>query len=363
MPEKKAPFVTRTVTCPVCKKMYRQRMFRSHVFVPGEQESDQHVLNYRWKTADIERVHPPYYALYYCPFCFYTDLTDDFCHAAENNASNWICRTFWKQPDESQHVIELLGRHIDYETITFCSALNLHYLAVFLQFIPQEDIRDEYKLGRLLLRLAWLYREAESGMEIPGGPAECHGNAFFGYPDYCAFQQDLKKYWADAPANEMEAMRAAAAHFEKAISADPRFDDPQKYAVAVKLVLNLLRRLGAFEEAYRLVRGMYSTGMDQRREIQEKINAGLHSESAKRQAQKYMNAVNQYLGEAAEERDQLLDEMADRDTPRIKEIIARNPGVTPETFQEVLTQNGILPEVVRRMKQKKAAASAGKSAG
>ena len=167
MPGPTSPFIEKEVKCPVCNKGYPQRFFRQRMFVAESKESDQHVVVYKWLSESTKPVHPPFYHFFFCPECYYTDVTEEFVNAGKSDTALRVLRAFKNIGDEERVVLELLAHHVNYDTIDFESALNLHFLAILAQTLPPEDMRDAYKIARLLLRAAWLYRE-----HIPGGPGD-----------------------------------------------------------------------------------------------------------------------------------------------------------------------------------------------
>jgi len=167
--EDRSPFVEQSVECPACKKSSPQRVFRSRMFVTKTKESDGHVLSYRWLTDNVKRVHPPHYFLYYCPHCYYTDISDDFSNPKAGLAYQRIVKSFTDSRQKEKQIIELMGQNVHYDEIDFRAALNLHLLAIFGQMLPPNEAHDCYKIARLLLRIAWLYREnkpPETGDEL-----------------------------------------------------------------------------------------------------------------------------------------------------------------------------------------------------
>ena len=129
------------------------------MYTPKTTESDHHVVSYTWLDQNVKRVHPPHYFLYYCPNCFYTDISDDFSDPKVSTSVRRIVKSFNSAGERERQIIELMGQHVHYDEIDFASALNLHLLAIFGQMLPPSETHDCYKVARLLLRVAWLYRE------------------------------------------------------------------------------------------------------------------------------------------------------------------------------------------------------------
>ena len=166
MPSQQSPFVHKTLACPACYAKTAHRFFRRHVFVVEETEPDQHALRYRWAGDHVQRVNPLYYALFFCPHCFYADVAEDFGKPFETEARAATLKAFKKAgPDDT--LLQLVGQHIDYDDLDSDAALRLHFMAVLIHSRIEEELQDAYKLARLYLRIAWLYREQEHG--LPAG--------------------------------------------------------------------------------------------------------------------------------------------------------------------------------------------------
>jgi uncharacterized protein (DUF2225 family) len=158
MPKLSSPFVHKPVMCPACKKEYPQRYFRQRLFIPEEREADHHVTRYTWTSDTVERVHPPYYFLFFCPYCFFVDTTEDYVHPFDGDYGGEALRAFKKAEGPEKAIVQLLGGQVYYDVIDHESALALHLLAIHVHRLPQKEV-DHHKVGRLYLRLAWLYRE------------------------------------------------------------------------------------------------------------------------------------------------------------------------------------------------------------
>jgi hypothetical protein len=355
-----SPFLKRSVRCPVCHKTREHRMFRVRQFLPMGLEDDQHVTEYKWQSEKVEAVHPPYYALYFCEDCYYADLSDDFKDPSRSQAGYWVGKNFGNFSPETNAVIELLGRHVDYETINFHSALCMHYLVIYIQTIVPSDLQDPFKVGRIALRLSWLYREAKQDMVIPDGPETCAGQAFGAFASFEEFVVELRKHWPEAPRDESEAALLAADFIEKAISEDSRFDQPQKYYQGVKLLLSVLNNCGDLDRAYDTIRGVYLEGMQSRQGCQKILADKTVSASRRQKVAGDMRVINTYMSDAGEFRDQFLDKLVERDAPKVAKILTEIPGLDPTAMEAVIVKSGIKAEVLHRMQQKAAAKAAKK---
>jgi uncharacterized protein (DUF2225 family) len=166
-----SPFIEKSLACPACGQAAAQPFFKSRLFVPGERESDQHVLTYNWLAPNVRQVPPAFYAVLKCPTCHFADLREDFQTPSENPFNRRIIKAFKSAGQKDKLIMELLARHIQYPDLDFGSALNLHFLALYAQMLLPAESCDTYKIARLLLRVAWLYREntpdEEGNLQLP----------------------------------------------------------------------------------------------------------------------------------------------------------------------------------------------------
>jgi Uncharacterized protein conserved in bacteria (DUF2225) len=162
MPELRSPFVEKSIKCPSCGQESRQRFFRQRLFMPAERESDQHVIAYKWMAEDVKRVHPPFYYIFHCPHCHFSDIADDYVNNRETLYAPRALKAI-KKGEANQDLVGLLAQYTDDGDISFAGALNLLFLTIHYYSLAPDDLQDTYKLGRLLLRVAWLYREQSTG--------------------------------------------------------------------------------------------------------------------------------------------------------------------------------------------------------
>ena len=167
-----SPFIHKPICCPACNENSEQPHFRMRMYVEGERESDGHVIDFKWLADNAAPVHPPYYFVYFCRHCFYSDVTGDYSRPVDNEHVPSVLRAFKRAPDREKAVIALLAKHIEYEDLQFESAMLLHLLAAYIQMLTPPSEMDNLKLARLLLRIAWLYREhaPSEGGAVQGTP-------------------------------------------------------------------------------------------------------------------------------------------------------------------------------------------------
>lgn len=161
MSETQSPFLVREIPCPSCEKLGTHRIVRKRAVSPIQKESDQHVTEYKWSSTKIHQVHPPFYFLHYCTECHYVDTIEDFADPESNEYSRWTLKAHSTAVESGDETINLISEPLLYGELDFDSAFRLHLLATYIQLLSPQDVLDNYKIARLLLRTAWLYRELE----------------------------------------------------------------------------------------------------------------------------------------------------------------------------------------------------------
>lgn len=479
----KSPFVMKGVACPVCKEVTGQRYFRQRAYVPEKRESDQHVLTYRWFGEGIRRVHPPFYHLFYCPKCHYTDIPADYSNPFDNVFTPFTLKHF-KQCAANGILFDVLAKHIDYDEIGFESALNLHFLAIAIHSLAIDEAQDTYKLARLYLRVAWLFREqgnpecyatqpAEDAAAPPSNSAsalleraqslqalgadtekawgetrplardrareltasadtlttnpypgiiaeiddllqkqhdaltrlrdlalrdvsgvlsidapppdpdadgaeeatapesdEEAANGGSGEPaeddardgawkstqfaTHADFLQHLRMLWPEVPLTEVDAMRRAIALFELAMVQDKRVQDFQSNLKLSMLVADLLLRCEDIDGAFQVVRDLYRSIADSRRQAQERLREKGLSDTERRMTDSVIRRAGEALEQTADLRHLVLDKLVRRELPRITAVI-RAAGPRAKNLDQLLAQAGIPPEAITHLKKNPAA--------
>lgn len=170
-----SPFVLKRLLCPSCNKEAVHRGFRRNMFLANKVENDQHVLEYRWLNPHVTQFHPPHYFVFFCPNCYYTDIAEDYHRPFETDFGAQVLKSFKRANDFQGIIVESFGTRIQYEeNISFESAMYLHLLALHQQMMPPDDLQDSYKMARIALRIAWLFREnkGENGSADDEEPEE-----------------------------------------------------------------------------------------------------------------------------------------------------------------------------------------------
>lgn len=130
----------RTYNCPVCENEFKSKQVRTSAIRAKKREKDFH--------ATFAGESPTRYGVICCPYCGYTKFEGDFKEKLSSDqreliqskiSSKWMYQNF------------CLERDLD-------KATRVHLIALANYMITQTDFNT---LGKLYLRLAWFYREAE----------------------------------------------------------------------------------------------------------------------------------------------------------------------------------------------------------
>jgi hypothetical protein len=161
MAETKSALYTRTLACPACGSKTLQPDFKTGMYTEEGRESDQRVIRYRWLQPEIPPLHPPFYALFQCPDCAFTDFKEDFAepNRLRDNRVRLLAPKLALELQRRGSCIATLRQGLGAAPPDFPAALRRHLLALAIQDLLPEDRRDHLKIARLSLRIAWLYRE------------------------------------------------------------------------------------------------------------------------------------------------------------------------------------------------------------
>jgi hypothetical protein len=321
-----APFVERTLACPVCGRVEAHRDIRAQAYVEESWDSDHRVSRYRWVNPAFSVVQPPFYAVWHCPACLYSDLKEAFQRPPVRPERFVRLRLmFLRRLRDQDLVLFTLGSGLGGKERTFASALAAHLMAIYIQEMPTEADQDQHKLARLSLRTAWLYRDPpapavpadRAQVEAVRGLARLEGALrviaeFVAEPGgehlpLADLRRDLHKFlariraieesWGDGglparpaeePAEEPAALlgrvaeqwpgvpRTEAQCLLRAVTAYQRYyegnDGPGGSALGVlDLIVDLHRRLGAWDQVLRGAGELARRAGEQRREFQQTL--------------------------------------------------------------------------------------------
>ena len=167
-------FVSRRVVCPACGAEGTMRYPNPEFYTAGKRESDLHVVDYTWSVQGCEGIVPHFYSVWQCPQCLFADLCDKIENPDGSFTEEHLIEAFREIPDDMRSALETLHSLVPEGNLDRDGAIALHLAALLIAHLPPKERIDHGKLGRVALRLAWLYRERGSsslGDSSGEGPA------------------------------------------------------------------------------------------------------------------------------------------------------------------------------------------------
>ncbi|EKD55614.1 MAG: hypothetical protein ACD_59C00108G0002 [uncultured bacterium] len=159
MEQKKTPFMTVTVTCPICMSQFQSYKIKGGLYAVLDKESDQRPKSFKWTDPEFSQLNPLHYAMWRCTTCFYTDFSENFERRTD---SKMLALKKTYKPGEAvkmPFMSEIL-RYTDLSIPSFETAVNLYLTSAYINEMPvRVEDKSYFKLARIYLRIAWLYRE------------------------------------------------------------------------------------------------------------------------------------------------------------------------------------------------------------
>jgi len=161
-------FVEKNIVCPVCKNAMVLKYPNPKLYAAASRDTDRRITAYTWAQGIQTAVVPHYYAVIQCPQCLFADLKDNFENPRHSAKDRLVFDARNNLEFKQVMILKKLHRLIDsdIEQLNLNSAIAIHLSSIFCALLPEkeEDI-DHNKLGRLFLRLSWLYREQRGDVE------------------------------------------------------------------------------------------------------------------------------------------------------------------------------------------------------
>ncbi|NOX37444.1 MAG: DUF2225 domain-containing protein [Calditrichaeota bacterium] len=156
------PFFEKEVRCPICGKVTVHRYLRDYTYVVDRQEEDMFIAKYHWRKKEYEKYNLYFFYLWHCPHCMYTDEKRVFLTPAEKQkfAAFSDVKAKYLEHAPQSGFLHFMQQYTEYPAEDIPSQLNLHFLATYIQLIPEKYSRNPEKIARIYLRISWLYRMA-----------------------------------------------------------------------------------------------------------------------------------------------------------------------------------------------------------
>lgn len=244
-PKETSPFLTKTVTCPLCQLPSPQRRLKRHLYQEQKRDIDLRPQSYFWKGKGLAVQHPLIHFLWHCPGCRFTAWPGVW-----ENPMRGIGGTLAKyraalrpQPGEAPEAAMSMGlllKGLTWPEVDFFQGLRLHLLAVqqLLMLKSATGVQDSINLGRYCLRLSWLYRELDERPELSPAAGQMR-----------ALAQALAPHWPEAPLDEETASRQAVAYYEAGASEASAVEDVGELCNLLLLITRIHLKLRQWDPA------------------------------------------------------------------------------------------------------------------
>ncbi len=220
-------------------------------------------------------------------------------------------------------------------------ALNLHLLAIFIQELVPDDLRDTSKLGSYYLRTAWLIREQKAA-EDPGGQwATCQ-----------QFLEKLALLWEGLPRSEEDCLKRAAEYYEKAYQGHPRYADIVTATELMLLISDIYIRSRDMQQAMRCLNTVMQTGQKFRAKqgelLRREKEEGKLTMARKAQIDAQSNRINVLMERAGDLRQMIIKKRIAAQEPKARAAIEKltAQGMDPEAIREKLKEIGFEPQLI-----------------
>ena len=164
------PLISKTVQCPACQQEVPFRIANPRLYTVASRESDRHVTGYRWLHEIETTVVPHRYHVWQCERCLYADLADNVDKDQPALADS-VRQSFEDLSVERHMVLDALRELVPSGEMDQKGAIATHLAAILVTLLPPAEHQvDHAKLGRLALRLAWLFREQDGPVATRAEP-------------------------------------------------------------------------------------------------------------------------------------------------------------------------------------------------
>ncbi|MEA3296435.1 MAG: DUF2225 domain-containing protein [candidate division Zixibacteria bacterium] len=161
------PFFLSKIECPVCKTVNEFETVRVGAYIEGGRDTDFCPLDIQWRHARYQAYNPLAFFAAMCSNCYYTrELTNNFKEwKKDGNFRTYRLKTIKGKHLEklatADSVIRKMGDAIDISRFPNESAILKLHLAIFDELLC--DHPTKLDLGRLYLRVGWVFRGMEQG--------------------------------------------------------------------------------------------------------------------------------------------------------------------------------------------------------
>lgn len=162
-----SPFLLFRVECPICKQLNEFETIRVGAYAEEGRDTDFCPTNVKWRFPRYQGYNPLVFFIATCSNCHYSR---EFSNTYRDWKSDTNFKTYRLKTVKPKHLdllattdsaLKLMGEAVDVNRYPNEAAILKLHLAIF-----DEQLADHYSrldVGRFYLRIAWVYRDLESG--------------------------------------------------------------------------------------------------------------------------------------------------------------------------------------------------------
>lgn len=337
----KSPLIDYEGTCPVCGKKVVNKYVRSKSYRVVKAENDHHPVELEWQNPRFNWVQPQHYFVWFCPHCLYADTEDAFRKGSESRSIELIVDRLERAKKDPTEVVNRLGPmvKVDDENIPNYQALNVHLQAAAVHELVQPTRRNYETLGRLYLRISWLYKEADHT-----APQWVLNHAFL---------QGLASSWPDIPLTETAAVIKAIEAYREVYDRAGGSTSSKKDLALLLLLGRLHERIGQLDEAADYCRVIFEVAMSGRQALRD----GADPEAVRRE----QAAITRSMEGLQDFKEEVETKILDRDQEHIDAVMAKAGQLPIEKLLEELAARGAHALTQKKLQEMLKAASGGGS--
>ncbi len=223
-----SPIFLTKVECPVCGTVNEFDTIRVGAYTEGDRQTDFCPTIIKWRNPRFQKFHPLLFFTATCTNCFYTrEFNNNFKEwGKDNNFRTYKLKTIkerhLEELSEADSFIKLVASVLEKDQYPDETAILKLMLATHDELL--HDHPSELDLGRFYLRIAWLFRYMNSGVDENEGakPVPSH------LEDFERAIADLENWMSGLSRNSSYLQNAIAAHFETCDNSNPEIQSQKK---------------------------------------------------------------------------------------------------------------------------------------
>ncbi len=231
-------FHTKKLKCPICTKEAEYTLLTSEVFglyYPASRDRDQYVSQWNWRDPQWSHINPYHYAIILCPICHYSDFEENFGDSPKElsiRQIKFLRKIMTALPATHVTLIKDIAWLIDNagssRTPEIATLSYILALAFQQYLLEDKSCHHNYNLlGRMFLRLAWMYRQQEEAgthansalqENQPATPSTVCYSMLDSLAHYSSLSNELLKYYDNIPVDNAEEVQSMIHILDKNIA-------------------------------------------------------------------------------------------------------------------------------------------------